>query len=105
MLPWELTGELLQQNKHFILPRQHRGGDSVRRCISFLKGCVLANVSHKCTASQITTLVMMDLGTELPGRRCYLGIQAQILCQQIITALPTGGLAGEFMQLTQDFYF
>lgn len=69
----------------------------------FLKGCVLANVC-KCTASLITALIMMDLGTELAERRCYLGIQGQILCQQIITALPTSGLAGEFMQLTQDFY-
>lgn len=48
---------------------------------------------------------MMDLGTELPERKCYLGIQGQILCQQIITALLTSWLAGEFMQLTQDFYF
>lgn len=65
---------------------------------------MLANV--KCIASQITTLVMMDLGTELPERRYYLGIQGQmILCQPIITALPTSWLAGEFMQLTQDFYF
>lgn len=53
----------------------------------------------------MTALVMMDLGTELAERRCYLGVQGQILCQQIITALPTSGLAGEFMQLTQDFYF
>lgn len=47
----------------------------------------------------------MDLGTELPERRWYLGIQGQILCQQIITVLPTSQIAGEFKQLTQDFYF
>lgn len=48
----------------------------------------------------------MDLGTELPERKHYLGIQGQmILCQPIITASPTSWLAGEFMQLTQDFYF